>query len=282
MKADVRSVARMGRISYINCLPFYHRLLENESSGTPPFEVYEAYPSKINLAVRSGKIHMAPVSSLEYANHRDRYMLFPGIAIGARDFSGSVLLFSKERIENLNHKTIALSRQSLSSATLLKILLKFKYKFSNKFISSNMRPTEMFSKADAALIIGDDALFYKPEEFVYKYDLSELWWNWTERPFCFAVWAVRRDFAEKCPDEARFFAKELKATAERNLSDIERLLKESLRISFLDADFPKVYGYFFNLNYHLDKSLIEGLELFYRLAYRLGVSPRPKPIEFLN
>lgn len=280
MRAELNSVTRMGRISYINCLPFYHKFLDQPSAL--PYEIYESYPSKINLAMRSGKIHIAPISSLEYANNSDKYVLFPDIAIGARDFSGSVLLFSKERIEQLDGRTVALSRQSLSSATLLKILLKFKYKYSNKFISSSAGPTEMLSKASAALVIGDDALFFKPEEFVYKYDLSELWWSWTERPFCFAVWAVRKDFYEKNPEETRFFFKELKENAGRNLSDIEKFLKDAMGISFLDANFPKVYGYFFNLNFHLDKPLKEGLELFYRLAHRLGAAPRPKEISFIR
>ncbi|HTL48552.1 MAG TPA: menaquinone biosynthesis protein [Verrucomicrobiae bacterium] len=278
----LKTLVRIGKISYINCLPFYHRLFEGAAWKASAYELYEAYPTKVNLAMRKGKVDLAPISSLEYLNHADQYMLLPDLAIGARDFSGSVLLFSKVPIEKLDGETILLTRQSLSSATLLRVLMKFKFKFKNEFISSQAGPDEALSKCKAALVIGDEALFYAPDEFVYKYDLSELWWNWTEKPFCFAVWAVRRDFAQAHPEEVALILKDLRESRDRNLTDLEGLLKEAMNITFLDPKFPKVYGYFFNLNFHLDEGVMEGLELFYRLAQRLGVSPKAKKIEFFK
>jgi chorismate dehydratase len=165
---------------------------------------------------------------------------------------------------------------------LLRILLKFKYKFQNRFVLSQSDPEKMLAKYPAALVIGDDALLYHPKEFVYKYDLSELWWNWTEKPFCFALWAVRRSFAEKDPQKVILFYRKLRENLNRNLTDLEALIKNSLHFSFLDAAFPKIFGYLFNLSYGLDSTMIEGLELFYRLSQRLGFSPRLKKLEFFN
>ncbi len=272
---------RVGRISYINSLPFYHRLT-NELSAEEKTQIgfYEGYPTQVNLAMRRGEVDIAPISSLEYIHHQKDYLLLPDLAIGARDFSGSVLLLSKEKIDGLNKEKIALSKQSLSSATLLRILFKFKYKFENEFIAEEGKPEEMLARYNAALVIGDEALLYKSEEFVYKYDLSELWWNWTGKPFCFAVWAVSRDFAAKHPAELKAFYRKLKKNLEGNLSDIEGLLKDSMNLTFLDERFPKLFGYLFNLNYGLDLSMREGLELFTRLAQRLKVSPRPEKLEF--
>ncbi|MBI3313956.1 MAG: menaquinone biosynthesis protein [Candidatus Omnitrophica bacterium] len=272
---------RVGRISYINSIPFYHRLTsEPAAEGGSQIEFYEGYPTQVNSAMRRGEIDIAPISSLEYIHHQKDYLLLPDLAIGARDFSGSVLLLSKEKIDGLNKEKIALSKQSLSSATLLRILFKFKYKFKNEFISEEGKPQEMLARYNAALVIGDEALLYKSEEFVYKYDLSELWWNWTGKPFCFAVWAVSRDFAAKHPAELKAFYRKLKKNLEANLGDIEGLLKDSMNLTFLDERFPKLFGYLFNLNYGLDLSMREGLELFARLAQRLKVSPRPAKLEF--
>jgi chorismate dehydratase len=279
MKGGVKTITRVGKIRYINSLPFYHQLLSNDPSG---IEFYESYPTRINLAMRQGKIDMAPISSLEYLNHPKNYLLLPDLIIGSRDFSGSVLLISREKIEGLDGVPIALSRQSLSSAVLLRILLKFKYKFENRFVFSNVDSQDILSKHKAALVIGDDALLFQPKEFVYKYDLSELWWNWTEKPFCFALWAVRRQFASKHPEEVAAFHQGLKENLSRNLADIETLMREALQMPFLDPNFPKIFGYLFNLSYGLDTAMREGLELFYRLAHRLGVSPRPKPLEFFK
>ena len=282
----VKTVARVGKIRYINSLPFYFGLTEDgafpEKQTGPEIEFYESYPTKINLALRKGKIDIAPISSLEYLNHQENYVLLPDLAIGSRDFSGSVLLFSKEKIEGLNKARILLSRQSLSSATLLRVILKAKYKFENRFVSSAAKPEGMLRHAQAALVIGDDALFYTPKEFVYKYDLSELWWNWTGKPFCFAVWAVRRDFAKRHPEEVSALYWRLKRNLDHNLADLESLLKKAMNFDFIDERFPKVFGYLFNLIYTLDGPMFEGLELFYRFAGRLEISPRPQKIEFFE
>ncbi|HLD50293.1 MAG TPA: menaquinone biosynthesis protein [bacterium] len=265
---------RVGKISYANCLPFYYGLQKHQD---PDF--FESYPVKINQAMRHGKMDIAPISSLEYLNHQKDYRLLP-FSIGARDFTGSVILFSHEKIEGLNGVPIALSRESLSSVALLKILLKLKFKFKNKFVVTDSNPREMLSNYRAALVIGDGALFYQPREFVYKYDLVELWWNWTGKPFCFALWAVRRAFAEDHPEEVERFVKKLKQNLEMNLADIESLIHRSLGLTFLDEKFSRIFGYLFNLNYYLDTATGEGLDLFFRLANRIGISPRPEPLDF--
>lgn len=277
MKNQIRTKTIIGKIPYTNSLPFYFDLKKEDGSE---FDYYEAVPTKINLAMRRGKIAIAPVSSLEYLNHQKDYLLLPDLVIGARDFSASVLLFSKERIEGLNGATIGLTRQSLSSATLLRILMRYKYKFKNRFVSVQADPEEMLRRHTAALVIGDDALFFRSREFFYKYDLSELWWNWTGRPFCFALWAVRRDFAKRNPEELSEFYRNLKGNLKKNLSNLEALLNDALGLTFLNENFPKVFGYLFNLSFGLDESMREGLQHFYRLAWEMGVSPEPKPLEF--
>ncbi len=275
-----RVTLRIGKIRYTNAIPFYHGLFQED----PPFgfEFFEDCPANINLAMHEGKIDIAPISSLEYLNHQEDYWLLPDLAIGSRDFSGSVLLLSKEKIEGLNKARIVLSRESLSSAALLRILLKFRYKLENQFAVSDSDPEQMLSKNKAALVIGDDALFYQPKDFVFKYDLSELWWNWTEKPFCFAVWAVRREFAESYRKETAAFYRVLRQNLDRNLADLETLVKEALHMSFIDKRFPQIFGYLFNLIYGLDSEMREGLELFYRMAHRLQLSPLPKKPEFFE
>lgn len=277
MKPQVKTRLRIGRIQYTNALPFFHKL---EVSQTAEAHYYAAYPSRINMALRKGKIDIAPISSLEYLNHQDQYYVLPNLGIGARDFSGSVILFSREKIENLNGATIALTRQSLSSSVLLRILLKFKYKYENKFQLFNSELDTVLKTHPAALVIGDQALLHQSETFLYKYDLSELWWNWTEKPFCFSVWAVRKAFADENPDIIRAFYHDLKNNLTRNLEDLELLIKESRQLSFLDRDFSKIFGYLFNLSYGLDEAMVEGLELFYRMAYRLKFSPKFKKMDF--
>ena len=282
MKAETQTKLCLGRIRYLNTLPFYHGLAAGPAEG--PFDlVWETgSPTQINRAMQQGKIQIAPISSLEYLRRQDDYFLFPDLCIGSRDFSASVLLLSKERIEGLNGVTISLSEESLSAATLLKILLRFKFKFSNRFQVEPSHPEAMLAGSKACLVIGDEALFFKPRSFVYKTDLSQLWWNWTELPFCFSLWAVRKNFYLKHKTEVNAFYQRLKANTERNLQDIEKILKDGLQITLADEKFPVVFGYLFNLNYFLDDAMHHGLELFYRLAHRLGAAPKPRKLNFIE
>jgi len=279
MKSSLKTQIRIGKIIYTNCLPYYHQLFE-QTNGS--YDVLETYPAKLNQLMHQGKVDIAPISSLEYVNHQKNYQLLSDFVIGSRDFSGSVLLLSNERIENLNGAEIAVTKESLSSTALLKILLRFKYKYTNRFRVCESDPEKMLRQNKAVLVIGDTALFYQPSEFVYKYDLSELWWNWAEKPFCFAVWAVRREFAAKNSEEVVAFTKRLRKNLERNLADLEALIRDGLGMSFTDERFSKVFGYLFNLSYGIDHSMKEGLELFYRLANRYGLSPRPKQLDFFE
>jgi chorismate dehydratase len=59
----------------------------------------------------------------------------------------------------------------------------------------------MMRDADAALLIGDDALraYWQPSDLL-TYDLGAEWTEWTGLPMVYAVWAVRREFAESRPD----------------------------------------------------------------------------------
>lgn len=273
---------RLGRIRYANVLPFYHGLFSSDATNSLEITEVTGSPVRLNREMREGRMDLAPISSLEYLNHQDDYLLFPGLCIGSRDFSASVLLFSKERIEGLNGVEILVSEESLSAATLLKILLKFKFRYENRFRTEKSNPAAMLSHSKACLVIGDDALLFRPEEFVYKTDLSQGWWNWTGKPFCFSLWAVRRAFYEKHEEEVIHFYKRLKSNLERNLANLGKLLDEALGLTLADEKFPTYFGYLFNLSYGLDQTMQQGLEHFYELAHRLGVSPVPRELEFIS
>ncbi len=282
MKTKTVATLRLGRIRYTNTLPFYHHLFP--AAGFEDCEVAEVSgsPTEINREMYEGRIEMAPISSLEYLNHQKDYLLFPGLAIGSRDFSASVLLFSKERVEGLNGAWISLSEESLSAAALVKILFKFKFGFENRFRVEGGEPDERLQNSKACLAIGDTALFFRSSEFIFRTDLSELWWNWTGKPFCFSVWAVRKDYYEKHQRLVTAFYERLKLNLRANLEDIEKLLREGLGLALADEKFAALFGYLFNLNYGLDREMLEGLKLFFRYAHELGVSPRAGRLEFID
>jgi len=248
----------------------------------PEMSFFESYPAEINQAMDRGDIDAAPVSALEYLQHQDQYLILPDLGIGTRLFARSVLLISKKKIEQLDGAVVALSRESLSSANLVRILLKKKYGHTNTFDLTDQDPEAMLKKYPAALVIGDQALFCQPKELVYKYDLGELWQSWTGKPFVFALWVVRKSFAAQHPELTRAFLETLKENLRRNLEDVEGLLKASLDIGPSDKRFCQLLGYLVNLQYTLDAEMKEGVVRFFELAHEQGLAPAPKPLEFFQ
>jgi chorismate dehydratase len=273
---------RIGKIEYLNCLPFHFGLAEmlREKGIEPETSFFEAFPAGINQALQNAEIDVAPASSLEYLQHQDDYLLLPDLAIGTRLFARSVLLLSKKKIEQLNGAVIALSRESLSSAGLIKILLAQKYDHRNTFEVTEQDPEVMLQKYPAALVIGDQALFCQPKELIYKYDLGELWQSWTGKPFVFALWIVRRDFASQHPELLRAFLECLRENLLKNLADPEGLLKRALGIAPSDKRFCSLLGYLVNLQYKLDADMKEGVLRYFELAHEEGLAPKPRPLEF--
>ncbi len=282
MKTQIR--LKIGKIRYLNCLPFYFGLPEMLAAKglQPEMSFFESYPAEINLAMQRGEIDVAPVSSLEYLQHQDDYLLLSDLAIGTRLFARSVLLLSKKKIEQLSGSVIALSRESLSSAGLVRILLAKKYDHRNTFELTDQDPEAMLQKYPAALVIGDQALFCQPKELIYKYDLGELWQSWTGKPFVFALWAVRKDFAVRHPELLKAFSEVLKENLLRNLADTEGLLKQALGIAPSDKRFCQMLGYLVNLQYTLDADMKEGVSRFFELAHEEGLAPAPQPLQFFE
>jgi chorismate dehydratase len=268
----------VGKISYVNALPFYYGLLEDQDH----VDFREGSPADVNRWMREGKVDIAPISSLEYALRPDDYFLLPHVCIGSRDFSRSVLLLSRERIEGLDHEPIVLTDKSLSSQVLLKILLKFKYRMTNTFHQAAGGPEELMSRVKACLVIGDEALYFRPKEFMYRYDLSELWWGWTGLPFCFALWAVRRTCYEVSRESVYQFHRRLTRALCRNTEDFERLIRDALGFTIADEQFAALFGYLFNLVYAIDVEMKESLLRFYDYAHQLGVIPSAPELVFLE
>ena len=273
---------RIGKIRYLNCVPFYFRLPEllKEKGFDESASFFESHPAAINDAMGRAEIDVAPISSMEYLQHQEDYLLLPDLGIGTRLFARSVLLISKKKIESLNQAVIALSKESFSSSSLARILLKRKYGHANTFDLADQDPEAMLQKYPAAVVIGDQALFCQPKELVYKYDLGELWQQWTGLPFVFALWAVRKEFAFRNADSVRAFAALLHENLLRNLSDPETLLKQALAVVPSDRRFCQMLGYLVNLHYGLDADMKEGLAKFFELAHEEGLGPAPKTLEF--
>ena len=67
---------RLGRISYVNMAPVFHRL-------THEVEEVVGVPTELNRALLAGEIDIAPISSIEYARNASRLRLMPRLCVSS-------------------------------------------------------------------------------------------------------------------------------------------------------------------------------------------------------
>jgi len=268
---------KIGKIDFLNTLPFFYSLTDPRDAAD--FEFFPGTPAEINEKLRKNEIDAGIASSLFCAMSPGEYVVLPELCIAADRKVGSVLLYSTCPLEQLDGKTIALSSKSLSAASLLKILFSRRWNFSCSYESSPLPPEEMIRDYPACLAIGDEALFFRRRtEFVY--DVGELWREWTHLPFCFAVWTVRKSFAEKNPSRVRDFQKRLSAVLRLNLKRLDALVRPG---DFLSEDEKALAaGYLAGLRYFMTEDVREGLKLFFEYARTAGLISAPPELEFFE
>lgn len=184
--------ARLGHISFINSLPVLVPVL-NHLVDMPAEIVIEA-PTKLNSKYISGELDLGAMSSYHYLKSGNLFLV-PNMSISADGPVGSVLLFSKKSVKDLNGATICVTATSASSVNMLKALLFDQLSLDAKFVVVD-EPNLELSNADAVLVIGDQALAVDAawSETYYRVDLAEWWHQSYGLPFVFGLWAARAEW----------------------------------------------------------------------------------------
>ncbi len=271
---------RVGRISYANCTPLFHAL--DELPHDEGYQLVPGVPSYLNQLLEKGEIDICPSSSIAYALHSDRYLIFPDISISSRCRVKSVLLFSSVPVEKLGGKEILLSSESATSVNLLKILLSKCYSLECRFRVARGDAVQSNADSPAILLIGDSALreLYKSEGMLV-YDMGELWRRWTGLPFVFALWHLNEKSFKKNPDEVRLFAKHLQIAKKHAAENLERIAEKSEEVAWMGHD--RLLEYWRdNISYELGARECEGLKLFYTLAAEMGLIKVAPELKFLE
>ena len=174
----------LGRVSFINCDPLYHGLSEKWNTIVAP-------PSWLTGHLLRQDCLLAPIPAADYAAHFDELALIPDIGISSRGEVGSVLLFGNRPIEKM--RDIAFPSDSSTSVKLMKHILELR-NLNPRPISMGPDLETMLDRCDGALLIGDRAL-KSATEYPSKVvmDLGAEWFNQTNHPMVFGVFAARRD-----------------------------------------------------------------------------------------
>ncbi|WP_018133235.1 menaquinone biosynthetic enzyme MqnA/MqnD family protein [Effusibacillus pohliae] len=267
---------RIGRIGYSNVLPVYHFL--DAAAEAHGIEFVPAVPTELNRMLAAGEVVAGPISAFSYAEHADDYYALADLSVSSRGPVGSIFLFTKRPMDDLDGRVVALTSSSATSVNLLKILLQKYCKCTPSYVTLPPHLDDMMEQADAALLIGDDALSWSLQDHPYQvYDLGAEWHRRTGLPITFAIWAIRRDFVESRSEEARRLHRLFLDSKRKGLANLDRVIAAAIRLHGQDHDFWE--SYYAKLVYDLTGDLVTGAEFYFAAAYELGLLPRPVKVE---
>ncbi|MGC2298410.1 MAG: menaquinone biosynthesis protein [Acidobacteriaceae bacterium] len=290
MPRDPLSRLRVSAIHFLNPAPlmwsFDHqpdraRLAERYvlSSDTPA-------ECAAKLASAEADIGLVPVSALAFT---PELAVIPGCTIASRDHVRSILLIVRhpDGIDGVSR--VALDTASRTSAVYTRILFARFWQIEPAFIPHEPDLDAMLQAADAALLIGDPALFALEDrearerrtgERLLYLDLAHQWHALTGTVWVSAVWAARPDAIATSFVPPSQIVEDFQHSRDSGLRHIDALADEwAARIAVPRATIRTYLSQ--NIWYLLDEPCLAGLELFYRYGVECGALPRAPRITFL-
>lgn len=272
MSLPASSPIRLGAVDYLNVRPLVYGLERD-----PAFSLRFDPPSLCATLLRSGEIDLGMVPSIAYQLHMDYRVVF-GAAIASEGPVASVALFTKVPRERI--RTIAADTSSNTSVALTRVLCAERFDIAPTFAPAAPDLSAMLSRADAALLIGDPALFVDHRAMgVEKIDLGAEWTDMTGLPFVWAFWAGRKG-AIDAEGIARLHQAKAGGTAASDALADAYAASYAARTG-MPAD-PLVARRYLreNIRYDLGMREHDALVRFYEAARRIGVIAAVQPVRF--
>lgn len=256
---------RLGAVDYLNARPLVHGL----ERCTDRFSLRFDSPSRCAALLHEGAIDVGMIPTIEYCRGPE-YRIVPGMAIISRGPVASVALFTRKPVAEI--RTVAADTSSRTSNGLLRILCAERFGIQPEFSPMPPDADAMLEACDAALIIGDPALYLDPEEKrVHKIDLGQEWLSLTGLPFVWAFWAGRPDVLSAADVELLGKARDAGLRVSDEIADAycgperAQLGRRYLRD---------------NIQYHLQEADEAGLRKYYDLAARHGLIEAEREPQF--
>ena len=277
------SKVRLGAVGYLNARPLVYGL-----ERSPRFDVRYDVPSECARLLHAHEIDVGLIPSIEYLRGGP-YRIAPDLAIASRGPVASVAIYTTKPMADV--QSIALDTSSRTSAALVSVLCARRFKIAPRLESRGPDLDDMLTRCDAALIIGDNALFESAisnqapisnqsaisnlQSAIQKVDLGDEWTALTGLPFVWAFWAGRPD-ALDANDVAA-----LQRARDEGVQRPEELAREYL------ADTPERQetGALYlrqNIKYYLGSDERAGLETFYRYALEARLVATPSEPQFFR
>ncbi len=245
---------RVCAVSFLNTCPLVWGLQHGPQKGL--FDLSFEIPSVCSdrLAAGSADIGLVPVIEAK----RQGLEFVPGLGIACNGPVRSILLVSHVPAPEI--RTLAVDCSSRTSVALSEVVLRERFGITPRTIPHNPVLDRMLELADAALVIGDPALRFHPDELPYHvYDLGQEWKWLTGLPMVFAVWAARPDVID--PGVVAI----LRASSDFGHERIEEIIADESRLRGFSEDLVRQYLTHY-IRFELTPEFDLGLQRFLELA----------------
>jgi chorismate dehydratase len=283
---------RVGAVSYLNARPCVAGLDRH-----PRFDLRFDLPARCAALLHEGAIDLGLVPSIEYLRAPEgagAYRIVPDVAIASDGPVASVAVYTTKPMADV--RSIALDTSSRTSVALTRVLCARAWGIDPRLEPIGPDLGAMLERCDAALIIGDAALFLdhpaieiggpdkvRPTSDPYagrillgpaieKIDLGETWTATTGLPFVYAFWAGRPEILTT--DDVRT----VQEARDAGVADPEGVARAYLGDGPRQAIGAKYLRD--NIKYSLGEPERAGLETFYLYAAELGLVPQPDGLRF--
>jgi chorismate dehydratase len=231
-------------------------------------------PDRLNDALVAGDLDVGPISLVDYLRHADELLLLPDLAVGSDGPVLSVNMVSQLPLNQLHEQPVALGSTSRTSVVLAQYYLEERLGVTPSYFSCPPDLTAMMLEAKAAVLIGDAALratYDAPARGLVVHDLGALWRDLSGLPMVFAVWGVRREFAEAHPGLVKDVHNAFVQSRDFSLAHVDDVAASAAR--WEDFDEATLRTYFRKLDFSLGERQLAGLAAFAAaIAPRIGLT----------
>ena len=219
-------------------------------------------PSICADLLAKGEIDLGLIPTITYLD-RPGDCVVPDISIASDGPVASVALFTKRPAREI--RTLALDTSSRTSAALTRILCARQFEVAPSFAPHGPDLSAMLARYDAALLIGDPALFADHRALgVDKIDLGAAWRDLTGLPFVWAFWAGPSGAADAGVVRRLQAARDAGVAASDEIADAY-CAGDSTRQAMARRYLRE------NMKYGLSGRALDGLRTYYREAAALGL-----------
>jgi chorismate dehydratase len=183
---------KISAVSYLNTLPFAYGIEKSDYIKNNSL-INRDIPSECARKLKEYEVDLGLVPVAVIPEIETPFVI-SDFCIGAVGKVHSVNLYSHSPIDEIDE--IVLDYQSKTSVNLCKVLCKYHWRISPKFIQGAEGYEQQIQPNQAAVIIGDRT-FKIGDKFPFVYDLSEEWYLMTRLPFVFAAWVSNKPLPEE-------------------------------------------------------------------------------------